>query len=86
VVDLNKILGIDSFNIESVLKQEPDFLKDQDHKHDDSIKSFGHTFEGHFYNYEFNEFINELIKTKSNDLFRYKGVISFKGLKKKVIF
>lgn len=28
VIDLNKILDIKGFNIESILKMEPDFLKD----------------------------------------------------------
>ena len=28
IIDLNKILDIKGFNIESILKMEPDFLKD----------------------------------------------------------
>jgi G3E family GTPase len=31
VVDLNKILNISSFDIEAVLKLEPDFLENQEH-------------------------------------------------------
>ena len=31
VIDLNKILDIKGFNIESILKMEPDFLKDGEH-------------------------------------------------------
>ena len=31
VIDLNKILDIKGFNIESILKMEPDFLKDNEH-------------------------------------------------------
>ncbi len=31
IVDLNKILDINSFDIEAVLKMEPDFLENQEH-------------------------------------------------------
>ena len=41
IIDLNKILDIKGFNIESILKMEPDFLKSKHHKHDKTISSVG---------------------------------------------
>ena len=85
VIDLNKILDIKGFNIDSILKVEPDFLKDE-HQHDTTISSVGLKFQGDLNNSLFNNFVNQYVMANNQDLFRYKGVISIKGIGKKIIF
>ena len=51
VIDLNKILDIKGFNLETILKMEPDFLKDDEHQHDTTISSVGLKFEGDINNF-----------------------------------
>ena len=86
VIDLNKILDIKGFNIDSILKMEPDFLKDEDHQHDTTISSVGLTFQEDLNNSLFNNFVNQYVMANNQDLFWYKGVISIKGIGKKIIF
>ena len=86
VIDLNKILDIKGFNLETILKMEPDFLKDDEHQHDTTISSVGLKFEGDLNNLLFNNFVNQYVMKNNADLFRYKGVISIKGVNKKIIF
>ena len=86
VIDLGKILDIKGFNIDSILKMEPDFLKDEDHQHDTTISSVGLKFQGDLNNLLFNNFVKKYVMANNQDLFRYKGVISIKGISKKIIF
>ena len=51
VIDMNKILDIKGFNLETILKMEPDFLKDDEHQHDTTISSVGLKFEGDINNF-----------------------------------
>ena len=69
VIDLNKILDIKGFNIDSILKMEPDFLKDEDHQHDTTISSVGLTFQGDLNNSLFNNFVNQYVMANNQDLF-----------------
>lgn len=86
VIDLGKILDIKGFNIDSILKMEPDFLKDEDHQHDTTISSVGLKFQGDLNNLLFNNFVKKYVMANNQDLFRYKGVISIKSISKKIIF
>ena len=60
LIDLNKILDIKGFNIDSILKMEPDFLKDEDHQPDTKISSDGLKFQGNLNNSLFNYFVNQI--------------------------
>ena len=51
VIDLNKILDIKGFNLETILKMDPEFLKDDEHQHDTTISSVGLKFEGDINNF-----------------------------------
>ena len=51
VIDLNKILDIKGFNLETILKMDPEFLKDDEHQHDTTISSVGLRFEGDINNF-----------------------------------
>ena len=51
VIDLNKILDIKGFNLETILKMDPEFLKDDEHQQDTTISSVGLKFEGDINNF-----------------------------------
>ena len=61
VIDLNKILDIKGFNLETILKMEPDFLKDDEHQHDTTISSVGLKFEGDINNFLFENFVQDYV-------------------------
>lgn len=86
VVDLNKVIGIKGFNLERILEQEPTFLEDQDHEHDQTISSVGFQFEGEIVLGKLEQLIRRLLVEKGPDLFRYKGVLAIAGVPNKYVF
>lgn len=79
---LGQILGINSFNMESILTYEPDFFENQEggSKHNtDIIQSVGIQFKGELHAQWFNLFMMDLLRVRAEDLFRTKGLLSFHG-------
>jgi len=80
---LDKILGLNTFNIESILKVEPNFFDDDDDSkksHNlDLVQSVGVQFKGNLHAQWFNMFMMDLLKERAADLYRTKGVLSFHG-------
>jgi G3E family GTPase len=86
VVDLDKILNIKAFDLQRILASDPSFLVDQDHQHDKTVGSVGILLEGLMNIHVFQEFVQEMLREKGTDLFRYKGVLSVAGMKEKFVF
>merc|ERR1712137_1073152 len=78
---LDKILGIDSFSMESILNYDPSFFENQEEqKHNlELVNSVGIEFEGSLHAQWFNMFMMDLLKERADDLYRTKGVLSFHG-------
>ncbi|KAK3262926.1 hypothetical protein CYMTET_28195 [Cymbomonas tetramitiformis] len=87
-VDWRSVLGVGAFDIERVLNFEPEFLTDLDaeHQHDESVSSVSVKFEGELLVMGLNIWIDDLMRSKGADLFRYKGVLAVKGDDSKYIF
>lgn len=80
---LDKILGLNSFSMDSILKYEPEFFQDQEnevmHHNTDIVQSVGIQFKGNLHAQWFNMFMMELLRERAADLYRTKGVLSFHG-------
>jgi G3E family GTPase len=79
---LEKILGLNSFNMESILDYDPDFFEDQEEgsKHNlDLVSSVGITFTGNLHAQWFNMFMMDLLRERAADIYRSKGLLSFHG-------
>jgi len=80
---LDKILGIDSFNMDSILAYDPQFFDedDQNKKHHDLnlVMSVGVQFSGNLHAQWFNMFMMDLLQQRAADLYRTKGLLSFHG-------
>ena len=80
---LDKIIGINSFNMDSILDVDPQFLtENEDEKKEhriDLVQSVGVQFEGNLHAQWFNMFMMDLLKERAADLFRTKGLLSFQG-------
>jgi G3E family GTPase len=57
-----------------------------DHEHDDEVASVGITTAGDLDGKRLNDWISELLRTKGNDIFRMKGVLSIRGSNKRLVF
>ena len=78
---LDKILGLNSFNMESILNYEPDFFENQeDAKHNlDLVSSVGIKFYGQLHAQWFNMFMMDLLRERAADIYRSKGLLTFHG-------
>jgi G3E family GTPase len=79
---LEKILGLNSFNMESILAVDPDFFESQegDTKHNlEVVQSVGIQFEGDLHAQWFNIFMMDLLRERAADIYRSKGLLSFHG-------
>jgi len=77
---LGEILGLNSFNMESILDYDPSFFEQDDRKHNlDLVSSVGIQFKGNLHAQWFNMFMMDLLKERAEDLYRTKGLLSFHG-------
>lgn len=80
---LDKILGLNSFRMESILGIDPDFFESQEegegHHNLDVVQSVGLQFEGNLHAQWFNMFMMDLLRERAADLYRTKGLLSFQG-------
>ena len=78
---LEKILGLNSFNMESILNYDPDFFETQENsKHNlDMVSSVGIQFKGELHSLWFNNYMITLLRERAADLYRTKGLLSFHG-------
>mmetsp|Transcript_4445 Transcript_4445/g.6720 ORF Transcript_4445/g.6720 Transcript_4445/m.6720 type:complete len:347 (-) Transcript_4445:205-1245(-) len=84
---LDRILGLNSFNMESILNYDPNFFDDPDAEGGDGkkihnlelVQSVGIQFKGSLHAQYFNMFMMDLLRERAADLYRTKGLLSFHG-------
>lgn len=86
VIDPNLILNQNSFELDRILEMEPDFLKDQEHEHDQSVSSVGFVFDYDLELEKLQKLIGRLLEESGTDLYRYKGVLPIAGIDKRFVF
>jgi G3E family GTPase len=84
--DLEEILDIRGFNLNSILEIDPGFLEDDHHDHDDEIGSFIWKDARALDMEKIETFLSLMIQNYGIDLLRYKGVLNVKGEPKRMIF
>ncbi|KAF5837802.1 CobW/HypB/UreG, nucleotide-binding domain-containing protein [Dunaliella salina] len=87
-VPVAELLNINAFDINRILENEPDFLKDSDaeHQHDPRVSSVGMQVEGELSEDKVNKWLSKLLSEKGTDIFRSKGVLAIKGEDHKFVF
>ena len=87
IIDPVNLINIGSFDLEKTLEMDPEFLDTEaEHEHDERVTSTSSKFEGALNVNKLERWIGELMQTKGEDLFRYKGVLAVKGMDKKFVF
>ncbi|PZD95045.1 GTP-binding protein [Paenibacillus sambharensis] len=85
-IDIDRILGIDAFDLNKKLELDPGFLEEEDHDHDDDVVSFVMSDERPLDLNKLEAFINRWLMDHGPDTFRYKGILNIRGLKQRVVF
>ena len=87
LIDPKELINIGSFDLEKTLEMDPEFLDtDAEHEHDQRVTSTSSKFEGELNVNKLERWIGNLMQTKAEDLFRYKGVLAVKGMDQKFVF
>ncbi|MGB1461215.1 MAG: CobW family GTP-binding protein [Candidatus Thalassarchaeaceae archaeon] len=87
IIDPANLINIGSFDLDRTLEMDPEFLDTgSEHEHDDRVTSTSSKFEGALNVNKLDRWIGELMQSKGEDLFRYKGVLAVKGMDQKFVF
>ena len=87
LIDPKELINIGSFDLQRTLVMDPEFLDtDAEHEHDARVTSTSSKFEGELNVNKLQNWIGDLMRTKGEDLFRYKGVLAVKGMDEKFVF
>ena len=85
-IELSKILDKGSFDLSRILQQEPDFLKDVDHEHDEDITSVSVSMDNPLDMEKFQNWIRTLLREQGVNILRSKGILNIKGMDKRYVF
>jgi G3E family GTPase len=85
-VDLAHILDVRAFDLDRVLTDDPTFLTEGDHQHDQSVSSVGIQVPGEVDDDRLNGWLRDLLVDRGADIFRSKGVLAIAGLDTEYVF
>jgi G3E family GTPase len=86
VAAIDDLLDIRGFNLNAILEIEPDFLTDVEHEHDDDVTSFVFREKRPLDLERIEDFMSAIVQVYGPNLMRYKGVLSIKGVDRRVVF
>ncbi|MFA1819471.1 GTP-binding protein [Virgibacillus oceani] len=86
-IDINDLIGKGSFKLDNVLSIDPNLLTEiHHHHHNHEVTSFVLQEDRPLDLEKVNKWFSYLVRIKGENLYRYKGVLFIKQLKKKVVF
>ncbi|MFF4285744.1 CobW family GTP-binding protein [Streptomyces sp. NPDC001633] len=85
-VELRRILDVGAFDLDRVLKDDPQFLTETEHQHDTTVTSVGIDIEGEVDEGWLNAWLGKLLREKGADIFRSKGILALAGSDRQYVF
>lgn len=87
LIDPANLINIGAFDLDRTLEMDPEFLDTEaEHEHDSRVTSTSSKFVGELNVNKLQAWIGKLMREQGEDLFRYKGVLSVKGMDAKYVF
>jgi G3E family GTPase len=84
--DLTHLLDIRSFDLETIVEIEPDFLEDVSHEHDDDVTSFVYRNTAPLDRDKLDAFFSDIVVQYGADMLRYKGVLNLAKEARRIVF
>ena len=84
-VGLDTVLGRRAFDLDRILAIEPDFLSEDDHEHDDAVKSVCLRTDRPLDGNRLTEWLQRLLVERGQDFLRTKGILSIAGQDKQFV-
>ena len=86
VLPLSDILGIGAFDLQNILRLDPDILDEHEHEHDAGIGCVAFREAGRLDPAAVDRWLNQLVQEKGRDLLRAKGVLNLDGQGRRFVF
>lgn len=83
---MDALLGVQAFDLDRALEIDPEFLSEDAHEHDESVKSFAIVESGELDGQKLNNWLSQLLQTKGVDIFRMKGILNVAGENERFVF
>jgi G3E family GTPase len=84
---VDQVIGIHAFDLQKILAFDDAFLNTEgEHQHDMSVSSVGIVIEGEFDFDKLREWLQRLLATRGQDIYRSKGIIAIVGEDNKFVF
>ncbi|AFY70341.1 cobalamin synthesis protein P47K [Thalassoporum mexicanum PCC 7367] len=85
-LDLNRLLGVQAFDLKNALSIDPEFLHESAHEHDESVYSIAITEPGAVDGDKLNRWLYQLIQARGADIFRMKGILNLDNADRRFVF
>lgn len=85
-VELDRILDVGAFDLQRVLTDDPAFLEESDHQHDQTVTSVDIRLDGDVDVEKLNAWLGELLSAKGVDIFRSKGILALAEQSRQYVF
>lgn len=83
---MDALLGVQAFDLDRALEIDPEFLNEDAHEHDETVKSFAIVESGALDGEKLNNWLGQLLQTKGVDIFRMKGILNIAGEDLRFVF
>jgi G3E family GTPase len=85
-VPIDKLLGLNAFDLTRVLAAVPDFLDEDSHTHNEHLTSISLSTPAPLDPEKFNAWISHILQTQGANLLRTKGILSYKNENRRFAF
>ena len=85
-VPVDKLLGLNAFDLDRVLAGTPDFLEEDSHTHNEHLTSISLATDAPLDPEKFNAWISLILQTQGANLLRTKGILNFKNQDRRFAF
>jgi G3E family GTPase len=85
-IDLDRVLGINAFDLDRALEIDPQFLSEDAHEHDETVGSIALVAPGSIDPNKLNTWISELLRTQGVNIFRMKGILNIANNDRRFVF
>lgn len=85
-LEMEALLGVRAFDVKRALEIDPEFLNEDAHEHDETVKSVALVESGELDGEKLNQWIGELLQNQGPDIFRMKGILNIAGEDNRYVF
>ncbi len=85
LIDMDTVLSVGGFDLSHALSIDPDFLGEEAHEHDESVKSIALVAAGMINNDKLTTWLSKLLPTQGQNIFRMKGILNIQGQEQRFV-